>query len=415
MRVVLVAAGSAGDVNPFLAFGRVLRERGHDVVLFTSGIFEEAARAAGLRLVALVSREQFLEFTARPELWDPRRGFPFVMRETILPFLRAAIDRLRAEVEGRDAVMAASTLDLSARIVRDLLGTPLATVHVSPAPLRTLYRVPVFEGTGWIARAPRMLKRAFWRLSDALLDRHYVPELNAIRGELGLPPVRRPLHGWWNSPDRVLGLWPDWFAPVQPDFPPQLRLTGFPLDDGGGDRPLAGDLEGWFAAGEAPVLFTHGSANRQAAPFFARSLETVRVLGRRALFVTTRREDVPEELPDGVRWEPFVPFSRVLPRCVALVAHGGVGTMAQGLRAGLPQLVVPMAHDQHDNASRLVDLGAGAVLGLRSYGARAAAPLLRRLLDDARVRERAGECARRLGQEDGATAAAERIEGLARS
>ena len=114
--MILVAAGSAGDVNPFLSIGRALLDRGQDVVLFTSGMFETAAREAGLRLESLLSRERFLKMAARPELWDARRGFPFVMREAILPFLRAAIERIHAEVVSGDTVMAASTLDLAARI-----------------------------------------------------------------------------------------------------------------------------------------------------------------------------------------------------------------------------------------------------------------------------------------------------------
>jgi UDP:flavonoid glycosyltransferase YjiC (YdhE family) len=160
------------------------------------------------------------------------------------------------------------------------------------------------------------------------------------------------------------------------------------------------------------VLFTHGSANVQAARFFATSGEAARALGRRALLVTPRREDAPASLPPGARHESFVPFTSVLPRCAALVSHGGAGTVAQGLRAGLPQLAVPLAYDQHDNGSRLADLGVGAWVDARRYTARRAAGMLRRLLDDAGCAERARDCAARVAAEDGATRAADEIEGL---
>ncbi|MFI5402191.1 MAG: glycosyltransferase, partial [Planctomycetota bacterium] len=87
MRVVIVAIGSAGDVHPFVAIGRGLRERGHDVVIHAGAWYEEAVTGAGLGFEPMDTREHYLEMTARPELWDPRRGFPFIMREAVLATL----------------------------------------------------------------------------------------------------------------------------------------------------------------------------------------------------------------------------------------------------------------------------------------------------------------------------------------
>jgi UDP:flavonoid glycosyltransferase YjiC (YdhE family) len=127
--------------------------------------------------------------------------------------------------------------------------------------------------------------------------------------------------------------------------------------------------------------------------------------------VTARREDVPADLPDGMRHLPYVPFSHLLPRAAALVCHGGIGTVAQGLRSGAPQLVVPMAHDQHDNGSRLVDLGAGESLDLARYAPGTAAPILDRLMRDPAVRARCAELAGLLRGDDALGAAAAAIEG----
>src|SRR5438477_82433 len=79
------------------------------------------------------------------------------------------------------------------------------------------------------------VRRAAYRLADALvLDRLLARPVNAARAELGLPPVRRVLGAWRHSPQCVLGLFPEWFAPPQPDWPAATRLTGFPLYDGAG-------------------------------------------------------------------------------------------------------------------------------------------------------------------------------------
>lgn len=410
MRVAIVALGSAGDVHPFVAVGRGLRERGHEVAIYASAWYEEAVTRAGLGFHGLGTREQYVEMTARPELWDPRKAFPFIMREFVLALVKPLYAALVAEARA-GAVLVGSSLDLAGRLVQEKHGARFVTAHVAPAILRTVHRVPVFKGTEFVGRMPKWFKRGFWWLSDVLFDRAWVPQFNAFRRELGLPDVRRPFQGWWNSPDRILGLWPDWFGPVQPDWPTQVRLTGFPFYDRADSQPLEAGLARWLDDGPPPVVLTHGSANVQGASFFRESLGVCQRLGVRGLLVTANREDVPAGLPATVRHESYVPFSLVLPRAAALVSHGGIGTVAQGLRAGIPQLVVPMAHDQHDNGSRLVDLGVGAMLDIERCDAARAAPLLDGLLRDAARKARCAERAALLRAEDPISRACSLIPG----
>ena len=90
-------------------------------------------------------------------------------------------------------------------------------------------------------------------------------------------------------------------------------------------------------------------------------------------------------LPPNAHHEEFVPLAQVLPRCAALVSHAGIGTLAQGLAAGIPQVTMPMGFDQPDNATRLDRLGVGKWLVPSQFtGARLSATL-GALLDDPRV------------------------------
>lgn len=107
-------------------------------------------------------------------------------------------------------------------------------------------------------------------------------------------------------------------------------------------------------------------------------------------------EQVPAELPAGVRHFPYVPFSQVLPRAAALAHHGGIGTSAQALAAGVPQLVMPMAHDQPDNAARLRRLGVAASVPRRRFRGPAVARALGELLDSKEVAENCASVAARL-------------------
>jgi UDP:flavonoid glycosyltransferase YjiC (YdhE family) len=157
-------------------------------------------------------------------------------------------------------------------------------------------------------------------------------------------------------------------------------LTGFPLWDEGEVRAPSPELEEFLTADDPPVVFTAGSAMMHAHDFFRISADVCRVMGRRGLLLTQFPEQLPAPLPDGVRHFDYVPFSAVLPRAAAFVHHGGIGTTAQALAAGVPQLVMPLAHDQPDNAARVRGLGVGDFLRPSAYKTPAVVERLNRLL-----------------------------------
>src|SRR5690606_30678605 len=123
----------------------------------------------------------------------------------------------------------------------------------------------------------------------------------------------------------------------------------------------------FLVAGEPPIVFAPGSANVQATEFFRTAAEVCEQLGRRGVLMTKYPDQLPPDLPRSVRQFGFVPFSKLLPRAAALVHHGGIGTCAQGLAAGLRQVVMPMAYDQLDNGTRLARLGVGGVIPVEKF------------------------------------------------
>jgi rhamnosyltransferase subunit B len=176
---------------------------------------------------------------------------------------------------------------------------------------------------------------------------------------------------------------------------------------------LPPELERFLADGAAPIVLTPGSGNRQAQRWLARAIQAVQRLGRRAVLLTPHRAQVPATLPPGMLWLPYVPLAALLTRSAGLVHHGGIGTTAEALRAGVPQVIVPLAYDQFDNAARVIALAAGASVAGGTAGARprALASALERLLDSAAIR--AG-CARTaaLAAEDAGHALGAQVERL---
>lgn len=395
MHVLLNPIGSAGDVHPFVGLGLGLRARGHRVTFLVSPHFRPLLERLGFESIDLGTEADFRAALEDPDLWHPTRSFGVVAR-SVLASLPLAYEAIAARyVPGETAVVAGS-LAYGARVAHDRLGVPLAMAHLQPSFFRSLDEFPVYPGVPLSSRSPRFAKRLFYRAVDALvIDRHLGPGLNAFRAGLGLPAVSRSMDGWLHAPQLVLGLFPDWFGPPQPDWPPQTRLVGFPLYDERDAADLDDHLAAFLDAGEPPIVFTPGSANLFGRAFFEEAVGACGRLGRRGLLLTRHAEQVPADLPPEVRHVPFVPFSRLLPRAAALVHHGGVGTMAQAFAAGIPQLVRPLAHDQFDNADRARRLGVALAIVPKRFRAPAVADALARLIDSPEVRSRCRDVAAR--------------------
>jgi UDP:flavonoid glycosyltransferase YjiC (YdhE family) len=201
--------------------------------------------------------------------------------------------------------------------------------------------------------------------------------------------VKGIMRDWWMSPDRILALFPEWLAPRHGDFPAQTVFSRFPLYDG--DEPLAAEVEEYLAEGPPPLLFTPGSANMWGRDFFAAAAGACERLAMRGIFITPFRKQIELSLGKTIRHFDRAPFSKVFPRCAAVVHHGGIGTCAQGFAAGVPQLVMPMAHDQPDNAQRLKRLGVGDYLLPGRFRADAVSAKLESLLSSETTRKACAE------------------------
>ncbi len=414
MHVLLLAIGSHGDVHPFVGIGAALRARGHQVSIVANPHFESLIRREDLRFVPLGTAESYRSLATNPDLWHPTRGFEVVFRLGLQPMLRPMYDIVAAENRPGETVVAGSSLALGARLAQEKLGLPLATVHLAPSVFRSVYQPPVLSGMTLPSWMPRPIQRFLWSAVDLLvIDRLTGGPLNAVRAELGLTPVRGILRDWWHSPQRVIGLFPDWYGPPQPDWPPQTRLTGFPLYDERGFEPLSEDLRRVLDEGEPPIAFTPGSAMWLGKKFFEASAEACRRMGRRGLLLTRHREHLPPSLPPGVVHVEYAPFSELLPRCAALVHHGGIGTTAQALACGVPQLIMPMGHDQFDNGARAVKLGVAKTIRLADYEPAQVADALTALLFSPETGRNAKAVAARFRDNDWLERTCELIEGLA--
>ena len=414
MKILVVSFGGGGDVHPIAAVGHALLKRGHDVCFISNPFFEPLARKLGLEFAGYGSAERFTPqargTNGRFRETGQTRAFSVaswvargierwrVRKRSITDSMRWQYQFIEQQNVPGETVIVAHINALGARIAREKLGVPMVSVHLQPAVMRSLHDAPGLPLPNGDNLFLRSLRRLIWVSIDCCVDRIVTPEANIFRGELGLSPLRRPFNGWIHSPDLALGLFPDWFAPPLPDWPPNTHLVGFPLFDEGGLRDIPAELEAFLNSGTPPIVFTLGSFFRRARWFFEVSLEVCRLMNRRVLLLGHNQGFDMSDLPETVRHFSYVPYSAVLPRAAAIVHHGGIGTTALALAAGIPQLVVPFVDDQPDNAVRVRRLGAGLAMSRNSYRPKAVLRKLEFLLASREVNQACHAAAGRIRQ-----------------
>ena len=362
MRVLIAAFGSVGDVHPLLGIGRALAARGHSVVICANPVFESLVERCGLAFRAVGSKKDYLDALGDPALWSPRTSLR-TLWTAMAREMRPLFDLVAREAGG-DTVAIGSLWAFGARLAQEKLGLPYLSAQVSPSTLLSAALPPVHPRFGLPRAMPVTVNAACIRLIEfAVLDRIFGPALNGLRRELGLAPVDRIMSRWMHSPQGVLGLFPDWFAPRQDDWPGAFCSCGFPLFDGADLEPetLDGGLCEFLQNGPPPVVVTPGSTALHGPGFFRAAVQALQAMGHRAVLLGADALAL-GELPASMLVRRYVPISLLLPHGAALLHHAGIGTSALGLAAGVPQVVTPFAHDQFDNAARLQRLGVGATV-----------------------------------------------------
>ena len=249
----------------------------------------------------------------------------------------------------------------------------------------------------------RVWNRGIIAAARATLRLRHGRDLAAIRAGLGLPPQPgTPLFDHGAAMPARIGLWDPAFSPVPPDAPAGLVATGFPPAPQGA---LDARTVAWLDAGPAPLVVTLGSiAHALGGPrFWEEAAALARRMGRRAVLLHGAVPAPPATA--DILPLPYAPHAPLFPRAHAVLHHGGIGTTAEALRAGRPQLVLPVGGDQPDNAARLVRLGVAATLPARRFAAARAHAALN-ALEAGFDAEAATRLAATIRARDGAEAAA---------
>ena len=413
MRILIVTLGSHGDVHPFIALARALADAGHTPAILTNPHFSGVIQAAGVECLPISEDLDIKDLIASKPVMHHSRGPMVVMREMMLPIVPEVYQRtLESLRDFRADVCVTHPICLGASWACERAGVPCDVAALAPSIWFTPGDRLVMAW--WQSPEPGPLLSRLECFAARIIMRHALDGgLNNARRDLGLPPLRDGFFREALGGRHNLGLWSPHFRAMLPGDPPTGQICGFPWHDTVREHdPEWERIERFLGEGEAPIVFTLGTAAVHAAgDFYEQAVRATGELKRRAILLVGRPEYLPRDLPPGIAAFTYAPFSKILPRGAASVHHAGIGTTAQVLRSGRPSVPVPFAHDQFDNAARLHRLGVARIAKRGRHLGPRLAEALRAVLDDPSVTQRAGALGAKIALEDGAAVAARIITG----
>jgi UDP:flavonoid glycosyltransferase YjiC (YdhE family) len=423
-KILIAARGSLGDIYPYIAITRELERRGHDVWYVSSPFFKKIIEGQGLKFIpvkpdfppASLTDYEKKKLAARA---FSRDGARYAIEEYTLPTLKESFEDLMGVVRytKADAILSHIAYAQVGAMVHQKTGIPWISSSMSPLFNFSACEPLVITTPSGLLRLTSIAPHNSLILGALkLATLPWTLRFNSVRGEVGLPWVLDPVFSDAVSPVLDLGLYSPTLAPLPADAPPQRFVTGCCFFDGHpGSEGLPDGLEGFLERGDAPLVFTLGSASSWVAGnFFEESIRAASLLGERAILLTGENFDsVPEHcLTERAVAYRYVPNSYLFPRAKAIIHAGGIMTSTEALRSGKPSLIVPFGFDQFDNAHRVRSLGCARIVSNEEYRAEMAAWEIRELLRGDRYLASSASAGERIARERGTATACDLIENL---
>lgn len=410
MKVTIITSGSRGDVQPYIALGLGLKAAGHEAKIATHGVYGDWITGHGLdfspvegnplEMIASGDAQEWLEAGQNlVKFWGE-------FRRLLKPLVTRAMQDVWAACEGADLILPSSLSYYAGFTASEGLGIPWMQTYLQP-----LHATREFPNS--------LLSKGMWLGSLGNRLSHYVAgysfwwtlrgTFNAARKELyGSAPL--PLKGIFGDIDKqgipALYAFSSSVIPKPPDWAEHLHVTGYWfLEESSTWEPPAA-LTHFLDDGPAPVYVGFGSmTNRDPASASRLVLDALRQSGQRGLLLTGWG-GVAEQVADEHRDDVFVlesaPHDWLFPRMAAVVHHGGAGTTAAGLRAGVPSIVIPFFSDQPWWGQMVYRKGTGPKpIPRKKLTAEKLANAISQAVNEQGMRERASKLGEAIRAEDG--------------
>jgi UDP:flavonoid glycosyltransferase YjiC (YdhE family) len=371
MKITIVTVGTRGDVEPFVALGQGLQRAGHTVKIATHAMFESFVTQNGLQF-ALISgnvQEAINSAEARQALEKSKTTFAFLnqVRRKAAPLVLDAVKEISAACKDAEHLMCTPlTLHITFFLAKEF-SIPLSVGCVSPAgPTRYFHNVVTPPPATWL---PGFAKKVYNVATHVIIGKlvwmGQRPLLSSAWKEVfgHTLPLTEPLApAFRKSPPLMLYAYSKYILPKPADWAPVQHVTGYWFWNSQQNWKPQPELEKFISDGSKPVYIGFGSMNsNQYKDGLVKKLiqDTLGQTGQRAVVLNAGLGLVQQDLPSSIFATDAVPFEYLFPKMAAVVHHGGAGTTAAGLRAGVPSVITPLIYDQRFWAWCVENAGAG--------------------------------------------------------
>jgi sterol 3beta-glucosyltransferase len=408
MNILFMTYGSRGDVEPFLALAQGFAKAGHTARLAAPEIYAGLAAGTGVEYIPLPGDPDSLVAAMVREAGGNPLRMVSVMIRFVFPLAAAVYGRVRAVAPGSDAIVHSFLLTQAGYEIAKTLGVADFSAQMFPMFTPTsAFAAPGFPDlplSGIYRRLTHALSNGIFRHGGGLLYgqvRRSHPELP-------------PLSGWPFSPatgrtSPILFGFSRHVIPRPPEWPASVQIAGYWETDPPQEADVPTDLRRFLDEGPPPVYIGFGSMVQKDAGRLADiALEAVRENGQRCILSLGKNQSV--EGLDAATVYPVDSISHrwLFPKMSIIVHHGGAGTTGAGLRAGVPNILVPFTADQPFWAGRVRRLGTGPrPIPLGRLTARSLAAAIDESLHDSGIRERCRNLGQVIDAEDGVARAME--------
>jgi sterol 3beta-glucosyltransferase len=403
MQISIVAVGSRGDVQPYLALGLGLKKAGYQVQICADRLFESLVTSTGLVFTPVTAAPVGMMQQNLSRYGGPLKLMGWLERH-FKPMARQFFTDLESVTRQTDAILY-STLAFAGYHVAEKHGIPALGVYNVPISPTHAFQSPSFPPPpAWL---PFKGTYNWWsfRFANQFFIYLIKPVVNECRRDvLGLAPLPASFYRRLDVTRMhiVYGFSPT-LLPRPEDWGEWLQVSGhWFLDDQSGWQPPE-DLVRFLDSGMPPVYVGFGSMVDEQIEHATRIvLGALRRAGQRGILLGGWGGLGTGDLPETILRLESVPHDWLFPRVAAVVHHGGAGTTATGLRYGKPSVVVPFFADQPFWGARVHQLGAGpnpipfARLTIENL-----AEAIDRAVNDLTIRQNAEFLGDRLQGEDG--------------
>jgi UDP:flavonoid glycosyltransferase YjiC (YdhE family) len=421
VRITINSFGTRGDVQPYVALGKGLQEAGHDIRFTTHRNFETLVMEHNLDFFPMEGNpRQVLLSQAMAELGNN----PFRVNRWIAENFRPVLDKVFRitldAAQGADLLLN-SALSFAGWHVAEKLGIPAIGAYLQPVtPTRAFHSMAAPAPPSWLP-----VKGLYNVLSTKLGNQSFfhmlLPPVNACRREvLNLPPLSAAYYWRVDSPSATVPILYGYSPSVIPrpsDWGDYQQIAGYWfLDSAQGYEPPAA-LTAFLESGPPPVYVGFGSmVDHKREEMTHLVVEALGQAGQRAILLGGWSELGSADMPDFILRVDYVPHDWLFPRLAAVVHHGGAGTTAAGLRAGVPTVVVPFTADQPFWAWRVYELGAGPRwIPRKKLTAGKLAAAIQQAVSDSAMIQRAQELGQSIRAEDGVRSGVQLVEQFAKA